>query len=160
MAVGLVVGFFEELGWTGFAIPRLRRRYSILKTGLIVGLVWGAWHFLPFWKSDSFSAAFPLMLLLGQLFAWLPPFRILMVWVYDRTESLLVSILMHASLMASLNVLVPAKLSNPALMAWIISWAVVLWSVVAAGAAIKGKRIWQPPVQIASKSSRTGANEI
>ena len=29
------------------------------------------------------------------LFAWLPPYRVLMVWVYDRTESLLIAMLMH-----------------------------------------------------------------
>ena len=40
---GLMVGIFEELGWTGFAIPRLRLRYNVFTTGIIVGLVWGAW---------------------------------------------------------------------------------------------------------------------
>jgi membrane protease YdiL (CAAX protease family) len=42
---GLAVGIFEELGWTGFAVPRLRRRHGVLGTGLIAGLLWGAWHF-------------------------------------------------------------------------------------------------------------------
>jgi membrane protease YdiL (CAAX protease family) len=36
----------EEVGWTGFAVPRLRLRYSALTTGLIVGVFWGAWHLL------------------------------------------------------------------------------------------------------------------
>ena len=136
IAAGLAVGLFEELGWTGFAVPRLKRRYSVLTTGLIVGLVWGAWHFPPFWKSDTFSAALPLILLLGQLFSWLPPYRVLMVWVYDRTESLLVVILMHASLMGSLNALVPADLTGKALLTWIFAWAAALWIIVAAGTMI------------------------
>jgi membrane protease YdiL (CAAX protease family) len=34
-------GFLEELGWTGFAVPRLRQGYGVLRTGLIVGLLWG-----------------------------------------------------------------------------------------------------------------------
>jgi membrane protease YdiL (CAAX protease family) len=42
LGVGLVVCFFEELGWTGFAMPELRKRYGILTTGLIMGLLWGA----------------------------------------------------------------------------------------------------------------------
>jgi membrane protease YdiL (CAAX protease family) len=86
LAVGLLFGIFEELGWTGFAIPMLRRRYGILATGLIVGVVWGAWHFLLFWESDTFSGVLPLALLLVRLFTWIVAFRVLMVWVYDHTE--------------------------------------------------------------------------
>ncbi len=90
IVTGLMVGFFEELGWTGFAIPRMRLRYGVLATGLIVGLVWGLWHFILFWEEDSFSGILPLVLLLARLFSWLPAYRVLMVWVYDHTESLLV----------------------------------------------------------------------
>jgi membrane protease YdiL (CAAX protease family) len=44
---GLMAGIFEELGWTGFAIPTLLRlRYGVLATGLIVGLPWAVWHLL------------------------------------------------------------------------------------------------------------------
>ena len=58
LVVGLVTGIFEELGWTGFAIPRLRLRYGVLTTGLIVGVLWGAWHFLIFWEA-TLSGALP-----------------------------------------------------------------------------------------------------
>jgi membrane protease YdiL (CAAX protease family) len=129
---GLVVGFFEELGWTGFAIPRMRQRYSVLMTGVIVGLLWGAWHFLPFWEGDTFSGAVPLALLLARLFSWLPPYRILMVWVYDRTGSLLVVMLMHASLVFSTLSLPSMELSGTTLLAWLLVWAAVLWIVAAA----------------------------
>src|SRR5262245_1907804 len=37
-------GFLEELGWTGFVVPRLRLRYGVFTTGLIVGVLWGAVH--------------------------------------------------------------------------------------------------------------------
>jgi len=141
IVAGLAVGFFEELGWTGFAVPRLKRRYGVLSTGLIVGMVWGAWHFPPFWKGDTFSATIPLVLLLGQLFSWLPPYRILMVWVYDRTDSLLVTVLMHASLMAGLNALVPVELVGTTLLTWILAWAAALWTIVGVGVVLNGKRL-------------------
>jgi membrane protease YdiL (CAAX protease family) len=128
---GLTVGFFEELGWTGFAIPRMRLRYGVLATGLIVGLLWGAWHFLLFWESDSFSGAFPLVLLLARLFSWLPAYRVLMVWVYNRTESLLVAILMHVSLVATLVIFDP-PLTGGGLLTLILVRAAVLWIIVAA----------------------------
>ncbi|HRW08530.1 MAG TPA: type II CAAX endopeptidase family protein, partial [Caldilineaceae bacterium] len=86
IAAGLLVALFEEIGWTGFVVPRLRQRYGIFVTALIVGLVWGAWHFPPFWEADTFAGGFPLLLLLARLFSWLPAYRVLMVWVYDHTE--------------------------------------------------------------------------
>jgi membrane protease YdiL (CAAX protease family) len=132
IAAGLVVGIFEELGWTGFAVPRMKLRYGVVTTGIIVGLLWGAWHFLPFWESDSFSGAFPLIILLARLFSWLPPYRLLMVWVYDHTESLLVIILMHASLVFSTLSLPSMELSGMALLTWLLVWAAVLWIVAAA----------------------------
>jgi membrane protease YdiL (CAAX protease family) len=132
ITVGLMVGIFEEIGWTGFAIPRLRRRYGTLTTGLIVGVLWGAWHFIVFWQSDSFSGALPLVLLLGQLFSWLPAYRVLLVWLYDRTGSLPVVMLMHASLVVTTaGSLVPLTLAGMALLTWILAWAAALWVVVA-----------------------------
>jgi membrane protease YdiL (CAAX protease family) len=67
VAAGLVAGIFDEMGWTGFAVPWLRRQHGLLGTALLVGLVWGAWH------SPAFSGALPFAFLLAQLFAWLPP---------------------------------------------------------------------------------------
>src|SRR5215217_1513745 len=105
IVVALIVGIFEELGWTGFAVPTLLRlRYCVLATGLIVGVLWGAWHLLfnDIWASVAtsgelspplFALVWGLTFLAGQLVAY----RVLMVWVYDRTGSLLLAILMHAS---------------------------------------------------------------
>jgi membrane protease YdiL (CAAX protease family) len=128
---GLIAGFCEELGWTGFAIPRLRLRYGVFATGLLVGVVWGAWHFPLFREGASFSAALPLILLLVQLFAWLPAYRVLMIWVYDRTGSLLVTILMHASLIATQLIALPAVTGEGSSLVWILAWAVALWVAVA-----------------------------
>ena len=140
MAAGLVVGFFEELGWTGFAVPQLRQRYSPLATGIMVGILWGGWHFLVFWESESFSGVLPLALLFVRLFSWLPAYRVLMVWVYDRTESLLIAVLMHASLVASQFVLFPQTLEGATALISILAWAVVLWVIVAAVAMVNGRR--------------------
>ena len=76
LAYGLLGGgFCEELGWTGFVVPRLRQRYGVLTTGLIVGVLWGAYHFSVIYWSSSPSGALPLVILLAQLFAWLPAYR-------------------------------------------------------------------------------------
>ncbi len=128
--IGLIVGIFEEVGWTGFVTPQLRKRFSILTTGLIVGIPWGVWHFLLFWGKDSFSGALPLIILLGRLFFWLPAVRVLIVWVSDRTGSILLAILIHASVVASQFILMPLIMSETSILTFIIGWAATLWVIV------------------------------
>ena len=130
IALSLLFGFFEELGWTGFAIPKLLRHHDAVTTGVVIGLVWGAWHFPLFWRSDSFSGPVPAALLFAQLFSWLPAFRILMVRMYERTNSLVVPVIMHASLVMTQLILLPRALSESAWLAHIAIWAVVVWTLV------------------------------
>jgi membrane protease YdiL (CAAX protease family) len=142
IAYGLIGGgFLEELGWTGFAVPRMRLRHGIVGTGLIVGVLWGAYHFsVMLWMSSAYSGALPLAILLPvQMFAWLPAYRVLMVWVYDRTEgSLLVAMLMHASLSASMLILQPLAIAGVPLLTYILVFGAALWVVVGAVAVANG----------------------
>lgn len=82
---GLAVAFFEELGWTGFATPRMRERRGVLVSGLIIGLVWGMWHFiLAFWASGTPAGGFSWALFLPWIpynIGFLPVYRVLMGWV-------------------------------------------------------------------------------
>lgn len=92
----ILVGIFEELGWTGFAVPRLRKRFSMLVVGLAMGFLWGLWHMPLFLESLNSADNVPkLIYLAALLFTFLPAYRVLMVWVYDNTKSLLVGMLMH-----------------------------------------------------------------
>lgn len=133
---GLVVGIFEELGWTGFAIPRLRLRYSVFTAGLIVGLLWAAWHFLVyFWGSGDSFGVFSLAIFLPEflfLVTILPIYRVLMVWVYDHTGSLLVAMLMHMiHTAATTSILVPLATGVSRVIYYII-FTTALWLFVAA----------------------------
>jgi uncharacterized protein len=132
MATALVAGF-EELGWTGFAIPELRRRYGVLTTGLIVGVLWGAWHWLVyFWVSGTVvSGTLALAGYMLDAILFLALFRVLMVWVYDRTESLLVAILMHGSLTGSARILMPPGTVGLPLLTFDLVWVAALCVVIA-----------------------------
>ena len=136
----LMVGILEETGWTGFATPRLRRTHGLLSTGLVLGITWGAWHFPMFWEDPSFNGLLPFALLLVRLFSWLPPFRIVLVWIHDRTGSLLVVMLVHAASSAVALIFAPSTDSDVLLMASILVPAAALWIAVAAIFATEGRR--------------------
>jgi uncharacterized protein len=163
LATGLMVGIFEEFGWTGFAVPRLRLRYGVLTTGLFVGMMWGAWHFLVnFWGSDTSSGGLSLALFLPVvLFSFMPPMRVLMVWVYDRSKSLLVAMLMHASFTAFWLISTPLTITGVPLVTWYLLWAAVLWVVVAAVAVGNrrqlSRRQGSPPVESAEGVTKQAA---
>jgi membrane protease YdiL (CAAX protease family) len=125
-------GLLEELGWTGFAVPRLLPRHGILVTGLIVGVLWGAYHFSVIYWSSGTIGVLPLAVLAAQLFAWLPAFRVLMVWVYERTHSLLLAMLMHAAATASMFILQPMSATGLTLLAFILAYGAAFWLLVAA----------------------------
>ena len=139
-------GFLEELGWTGFAVPRFRQRRTILATGVIAGSLWGAYHFsVIYWAtSPPPSGVLGLAILFLQLFAWLPAYRVLMVWVYDRTQSLLLAMLMHGSLTAGMLILQPQEplaMVGPNLLTWLLAFSAVWWIIVAGvGVATHGYR--------------------
>jgi membrane protease YdiL (CAAX protease family) len=145
-SLGLLTGLLEELGWTGFAIPRLLGRHGVLATGLFVGLLWGAWHFLSnVWASGT-SSGVPLVLFMPAiLFSFLPPYRVLMVWVYERTGSLLVAMLMHASLVAFWIISTPVGIAGMPLVTWYLVWAAVLWVVVGAVSLAQGGHLSRQP---------------
>jgi membrane protease YdiL (CAAX protease family) len=151
IVMGLVVGVFEELGWTGFAVPNLRPRFGVLASGLIVGLLWGAWHLiLAFWASGDSSGTLSLSFFLPWVvysFGVLPVYRVLMVWVYDRTRSLLLAMLMHASLTGGLAlILMPVALSGVPNLIWYLVLAVTLWAIVAALARANGGQLSRQPL--------------
>ena len=147
----LLVGSLEEIGWTGFATPHLRARHSILTTGLAVGVVWGAWHLPLFWEADSFSAALPLGLLVMKLFSWLPPFRVLLVWVHDRTRSLPLVMLMHAAVSFVSIALSPERLTGLYLLTSLLVSAATMWLLLAVvGAANRWRLSPRAAVEYAS----------
>jgi len=137
LGVGLSAGLLEELGWTGFAIPLLMRRRSVLTTGLIVGVWWSAWHLLPnVWSARAAAGdlAMPVYLMataFGVFVGYLTAFRVLMVWVYGRTESVFVGMLMHVSLTTSLLILNPLEIAGMHLLTYSFAFAGALWIVVA-----------------------------
>lgn len=128
-------GLLEETGWTGFAVPQLRKYRSIFSTGLIVGFIWGIWHFLiAFWASNYMAGEDSWAMFVAGFIAFyllaLPAFRILLVFVFDRSGSLPVTMLMHAFLSASTLIFQPSAGGEIAFV-WNLVLGIILWIVIA-----------------------------
>jgi uncharacterized protein len=79
----------------------------------------------------------PGFLVTAQVLAWFPAYRVLMVWVYDSTESVLLAMLMHASLTASQVIF--ASLATPVpLFTYTLVFGAVVWLVIGVVALAQG----------------------
>ena len=93
----------EELGWRGFALPRMQARHSALKASLIIGILWGSWH-LPLWlrgtESHRISLYVPFVLAVIAS-------SVICTWLYNNTGgSLLIIVLYHAAINLPITVLI------------------------------------------------------
>jgi membrane protease YdiL (CAAX protease family) len=137
--IGFMAGFFEEIGWTGYALPKMLGTRSALSVAIYLGLLHTIWHLMP----DFLTAAG------ARGVYWLPHFatfvvsmtamRVFVVWAYANTGSLMVAQLLHASSTGFLAVLVPLSLSPAQDTLFYAIYSVVLWGAVAAVVALFGR---------------------
>ncbi len=148
---GLVPGFIEEIGWTGYAFPKMQAQRSTLSASLVLGVLWGLWH-LP--VIDFLGAAWPhgryWPLFALSFVVAMTAMRVLLAWVYSNTQSVLLTQLLHACSTASLVVLGPAHVTPAQEALWYGCYAVVLWVAVAVIVTLYSKRLVRQPMQAAS----------
>jgi membrane protease YdiL (CAAX protease family) len=119
----------EEIGWRGYALPRLATRFGFARASLLLGLVWAFWHLPQFYiaDADTFHQSFPVWA--AQVIAMSVAFA----WLYVRTGgSLLLVMLLHASINNAKDI-VPSGAAMPpgvfSVHASAVSWSAlaVLW---------------------------------
>lgn len=90
LGVGLVASLAEEIGWRGYALPRLQARFGQFSAGAWLGVLWYAWH-LPMFLGLGVPLELALVMLLYFTGA-----SLFMTWMYNGTQaSLLVAVLAH-----------------------------------------------------------------
>jgi membrane protease YdiL (CAAX protease family) len=126
LMVGLIGSFFEEIGWTGFAMRNLATRVGFMKTAVILGIVHSFWH-LPadYLGSDDFYKELYFFHFILWIIA-LTVLRFVVIWIYKHTGSLLLAVLTHASFTGSQLMLTPPFLSGPETMLWYVIFVVAL----------------------------------
>jgi membrane protease YdiL (CAAX protease family) len=107
----IVAGLGEELGWTGFLIPRLQARFNALKSSVIRAILVGLWHlplFLFSWLQPSKFTNFPyaewitqkgfLIAFMVMVLMFSVPWSIFYTWIFNNTGgSLLLVAVLHGS---------------------------------------------------------------
>ena len=119
----------EEVGWRGYALPRLTARFGLVRASLLLGVIWGCWHLPQFFvrEADTYGQSFLVFVL--QVTA----LSVAMAWLYARTNgSLLLTMLLHAAVNNSKDIVpsaVPGAMNRFGLSASLVAWltVAVLW---------------------------------
>lgn len=123
----------EEIGWRGYALPRLAARMGLGSASVVVGLIWAIWHLPLFYVRgvDNYGQSFPAFMI-GVM-----ALSVALAWLYAHTNgSLLLVMLMHSAVNQVIGI-VPSAVPNasnplalsPSLVAWLTDG--LLW--IAAG---------------------------
>ncbi|GAC1347250.1 MAG: hypothetical protein NVSMB27_12260 [Ktedonobacteraceae bacterium] len=146
---GIPAGFLEEIGWTGYAFPKMLLKRNALTASLLLGGLWGLWH-LP--VIDFLGAAYPhgayWLPFVLVFIALLTAMRALIAWVYSNTSSVLLAQLMHISSTGFLVMFSPSLVSPAQETLWYAVYAAILYIAVAIVVTRYGKRLVQLPVQV------------
>jgi hypothetical protein len=88
----LVVG--EEIGWRGFALPRMIEKFGVGRASLFLGLLWGMWHFPTFFIKGVTQSEVPILVYLAYTTALCGAFT--WIWLHTR-GSVLLATLFHGA---------------------------------------------------------------
>jgi uncharacterized protein len=139
LAFGIPAGIFEEIGWTGFAFPKMSQKLRPFSAAILLGLLWRLWH-IP--VINSLGTAVPhgdyrLHFFLAFTAA-MTAMRVLISWLYAHTKSIPLAQLMHACSTGSLVVSSPPAVTAPQEALWYATYAAAFCLLVAALV------LWQP----------------
>jgi uncharacterized protein len=120
----IIVGLFEEVGWRGFALPRLQLRLDAIWAALVLGVLWALWH-LPELISDPTGQRPPVQFLL-----WALALSVIFSWLYNSTNgSLPIVIICHAAIDTAGRFMLPEFVGDGYQLVW---WFMVALYVLVA----------------------------
>lgn len=103
----------EELGWRGFLLPELQKKFSPLKSSLIIGIIWFFWHLPLFWApvGTLVSGNFSITSIITY-FVIINCLSIIITWLYNQSSNnLWVAIFFHLSINAGIALTVFPQLT-------------------------------------------------
>lgn len=154
IAISTPVQAGEEIGWRGYALPRLASRFGLAWASVILGVIWALWHLPQFFirGGESYGQSF-LVFSIGVV-----AFSVVLAWLYWRTNgSLLLTMLLHAAYNNSKDVVPstsPGAMNTFSAHASLVAWLSVslLWVCAAYFLARMAKMRAVVPVLVGSHS--------
>lgn len=90
----LVVAVGEEPGWRGWMLPKLQKRFNFFICSILIGIVWGFWHFPAF--INGLYPDGPAGIL--EYLIYCPALAVIYTWIYNHTgQNLLLVIVFHTA---------------------------------------------------------------
>jgi membrane protease YdiL (CAAX protease family) len=123
----------EEIGWRGYALPRLATRFGLARASILLGVIWACWHLPQFFipEVDTYGQSFFVFVL--QVTA----LSVAMAWLYARTNgSLLLVMLLHSAVNNAKDIVpsaLPGANSTFGLNASLVAWLTVTLLWICAG---------------------------
>ena len=110
---------FEEIGWRGYALPQLERRFSPLIASLIVAGIWALWHLPLAWATVGYQRSDEPWRYMAWFTLTIVPISCVMTWLFHRAgESVIVVSLLHAAInLADFVLVLPSRSGEMALLA-------------------------------------------
>jgi len=86
----------EEVGWMGYVYEHMEDNWKVLRTGIIMGLVWGVWHAIPYFQSNH-DFIWVVWQILTSVFN-----RILIIWIFNNSgKSIFSAVIYHTMINVS-----------------------------------------------------------
>ena len=110
----LVVATGEEAGWRGWMLPALQQRYSPLLSSVLLGIVWGLWHFPLYLNGQYHDAPTMVFAKVGACVLIAIPFT----WLYNRTAgNLLLAVVLHTAFNNTPRIIPTTEQMGPVMLA-------------------------------------------
>lgn len=87
----------EEIGWRGFLVPELYKKYGYVKTSVLVGIIWASWHYtVMIW--GYFKTGLPVWSVLTDYTIGVVAFSFIFTWLTIKSKSLFPAVILHGTM--------------------------------------------------------------
>lgn len=127
----IFTGFAEEVGWRGYALPELQKKYTAERSSVILGVFWGLWHIpsvmLVQYLDGSLTPPIAISLVFGLtlgIIGW----TIVNTWIYNNTQSVFWIIVLHALSNTFQSYLILSTQMDASMGVWtLIPWVLAIY---------------------------------